>query len=78
VWVDVEDQAALVEGIDVETFPTVLIAAPDGPRFFGSLTPQADTLVRVVRAHVGDESGTLLQVPKLSALLARLRVLTSE
>ena len=73
VWVDVEDQAALVDGIDVENFPTVLIASGEGPRFFGPLTPQQDILVRLVRAHVVDESGTFLQDPNVKALLARLR-----
>jgi hypothetical protein len=78
VWVDVEDQAALVDGVDVDNFPTVLIASGEGPRFFGPLTPQPDILARLVQAHVVDGSGTYLQDPNLSALLARLRVLSSE
>lgn len=77
VWVDVEDQAALVDGIDVENFPTVLIASDQGPRFFGPLTSQPDVLSRLVRAHVVDEHPTLLQDPKLNELLARLRELTA-
>ena len=71
VWVDVEDQAALVDGIEVENFPTVLIASDRGPRFFGALTPQPDILLRLVRAQIGDEAAALLQDPKLNALLAR-------
>jgi thioredoxin 1 len=78
VWIDVEDRAALVDGIDVENFPTVLIASGDEPRFFGPLTPQPDTLARLVRAHVVDESSTLLDDPNLRALVARVRALTSE
>lgn len=78
VWVDVEDQAELVDGIDVENFPTVLIASDEGPRFFGPLTPQPDTLVRLVRAHLAGGSGTLLQDAPLSALLERLRRVISE
>lgn len=77
VWVDVEDQAALVDGIDVENFPTVLIASDQGPRFFGPLTSQPDVLSRLVRAQVVDEHPTLLQDPKLNELLARLRELTA-
>ena len=75
VWLDVEDQADLVDGVDVVDFPTVLIASSEGPLFFGPLTPQPHILARLVQAHIVDESGTLLQDPKLSALLARLRVL---
>jgi thioredoxin 1 len=78
MWVDVEDRAALVDGVDVDNFPTVLIASGDEPRFFGALTPQPETLVRLVRAHVVDESGTFLEDPNLRALVAALRTLTSE
>ena len=75
VWVDIEDQAALVDGIDVENFPTVLIASDQGPRFFGPLTPQPDILSKLVRAQVVDGSPTRLQDNKLNELLARLREL---
>jgi len=45
-WLDIEDQADLVGDIDVETFPTVLMADAQGTRFFGPLMPQAHTLAR--------------------------------
>jgi len=45
-WLDIEDQADLVGDIDVETFPTVLMADAQGIRFFGPLMPQAHTLSR--------------------------------
>ena len=77
VWVDVEDQAALVDGIDVENFPTVLVASDQGLRFFGPLTPQPDVLSRLVRAQVVDEPTTLLQDPRLGELLAHLRKVTA-
>lgn len=47
-WLDIEDQADLVGDIDVETFPTVLMADAQGIRFFGPLTPQAHTLSRLL------------------------------
>ena len=75
VWVDVEDDAALVDGIDVDNFPTLFIASPRGPQFFGALMPQRDILVRLVRAHAGEASDKRLQVAALDALLARLRAL---
>lgn len=50
VWLDVEDQAELVGDIDVETFPTVLLADTQGISFFGPLTPQASTLSRLLEA----------------------------
>jgi len=78
VWVDVEEQAEVVDGIDVDNFPTVLIASGEGLLFFGPLTPQPDILVRLIRAHAVDNPRTLLQDPNLSVLLAHLRVLASE
>ena len=47
-WLDIEDQADLVGDIDVETFPTLLMADAQGTRFFGPLTPQANTLSRLL------------------------------
>jgi thioredoxin-like negative regulator of GroEL len=47
-WLDIEDQAELVGDIDVETFPTLLLADARGTRFFGPLTPQAGTLSRLL------------------------------
>ncbi len=47
-WLDIEDQSDLVGDIDVETFPTVLMADAQGMRFFGPLMPQANTLARLL------------------------------
>ncbi|HEX7639909.1 MAG TPA: thioredoxin domain-containing protein [Burkholderiaceae bacterium] len=49
-WVDVEDESALVGDLDIEDFPTVLVARGDTVLFFGPLMPHAQTLDRLVRA----------------------------
>jgi thioredoxin 1 len=36
-WLDIEDQAELVGDIEVETFPTLLVADAGGTRFLGPL-----------------------------------------
>lgn len=51
-WIDIEDEADLVGELDVETFPTLVIADGAGVRFAGPLTPQPDTLKRLLRATV--------------------------
>ena len=52
-WIDIEDEAELVGDFDVETFPTLVVIGPDsGVRFAGPLTPQPDTLRRLLRATV--------------------------
>ena len=48
VWLDVEDEEALVGDLDVETFPTLLIAHQDRPMFLGPLLPQIKVLERLL------------------------------
>jgi hypothetical protein len=53
-WIDIEDEADLVHAIDVENFPTLLIARGDRLHFLGVMTPQLETLERVLRAAEQD------------------------
>jgi thiol-disulfide isomerase/thioredoxin len=71
VWVDIEDQSDLVGDVEVETFPTLLIA--DGPalRFFGPLTPQPQTLARLLEGLPLHGPGVSAE-PPVQALLAGL------
>ena len=61
VWLDVEDQADLVGDIDVETFPTLLMADAQGTRFFGPVTPQAAALSRLLHSL---QNASLQAVPQ--------------
>ncbi len=72
VWLDVEDEADLLHPLDVEDFPTLLLAVGDAPRFFGPLAPHVETLERLVRAHV-DAQAPALADPQVRALVARIR-----
>ncbi len=47
-WVDIEDDAALVGDLDIQTFPTLLIVGEDRPLFMGPLLPQAGVLNRLI------------------------------
>jgi hypothetical protein len=49
-WIDVEDESDLVGDFDVETFPTLVVVDPRHVRFAGPLTPQPETLARLLRA----------------------------
>ena len=54
LWIDIEDDAELVDGINVENFPTLLLARGDALLFLGPITPQPQTLARLVaRALAG-------------------------
>jgi thioredoxin 1 len=54
LWLDVEDQADLIDPIEVENFPTILIAklekATNQALFFGTVLPHIETLERLIQA----------------------------
>lgn len=72
-WIDVEDEADMLDPLDVEDFPTLLLARGDQPHFFGPLTPQAETLTRLIRALIENPGPPALAEPSLTALVARIR-----
>jgi thioredoxin 1 len=47
-WVDVEDEADAMGDIDIETFPTVLIARGQQPLFLGPVQPSGAQLTRLI------------------------------
>ena len=74
LWIDVEDEADLLDSLDVENFPTLLLAVGDEPRFFGPVTPQPETLERLIRSHAQNAGVPALADPAVAGLLARIRV----
>jgi hypothetical protein len=71
-WIDIEDDAGLVDDVDVEDFPTLLIAR--GPRllFFGTITPQPPTLARLLASALAGELPPPRPMPEVDALVRRL------
>ena len=47
-WVDSEDESDIAGDLDVETFPTLLIADGERALFLGPLLPQAPVLARLL------------------------------
>lgn len=72
VWVDIEDQADLVDPIEVDNFPTVLVVVDGAVHFFGSITPQMETLQRLVQAQLDARPLTPADAA-VTALAQRLR-----
>ncbi|MCX7214160.1 MAG: thioredoxin family protein [Burkholderiales bacterium] len=75
-WIDIEDESELVGDFEVETFPTVVVVGPEGVRFAGPLTPQPDTLHRLLRATVLDAPADAFWpgvAPEIEAFAQRLR-----
>ena len=75
LWIDIEDEADLVDPVEVENFPTLLIASGASVRFFGPLMPHKETLVRLLRAQADatSDGAATAQTPEIQALVRRLR-----
>src|SRR4051794_382199 len=56
-WVDVEDEADAMGDLDIETFPTVLVARGSQPLFFGPVQPSPAQLSRLLASlkHTGTD-----------------------
>lgn len=72
VWIDIEDEADTVDGIDVENFPTLLIARDGIALFFGPLTPHLQTLQRLVEGALDGDLPARTVDPDVAALARRL------
>ena len=75
LWVDIEDESELVGDLDIEDFPTLLLARGDHVLFFGPLLPHAQTLERLVRSALDSElppPSAAARAPDVRALPARL------
>jgi thiol-disulfide isomerase/thioredoxin len=73
VWIDIEDQSDLVDPVDVDDFPTLLIASTHAIRFFGPLAPQLSTLRRLLQHQTKEEGIQEGYGPLVTALAQRLR-----
>jgi thioredoxin reductase (NADPH) len=48
VWLDVEDDAALVGELDIENFPTLAVFRDETPLFYGVSLPQEGVVARTL------------------------------
>ena len=71
-WVDVEDESELVDPVEVENFPTLLMARGRSPLFFGPVMPHLETLKRLIQNHVQGEARLAPQSDDVVQLAARL------
>ena len=76
-WVDIEDEADAMGDVDIETFPTVLIARGSDALFLGPVQPSAAQLSRLLASLKHKQTDDALSRPAVSAdataLLARLQ-----
>ncbi|MEO7108784.1 MAG: thioredoxin family protein [Rhodoferax sp.] len=72
VWVDVEDESELVDPIEVENFPTLLMATRERVQFFGTVMPHLETLQRLIEAQLATHAPAQAHEPMHDALAKRL------
>lgn len=72
VWVDIEDEAEWVDPIEVDNFPTLLIAQGTTPCFFGPITPHIDTLRRLIQTHQASGLRPVAHADELQGLIQGL------
>ena len=72
VWIDVEDQADLVGDLEIETFPTLLVASDEGMNFLGAVTPQPDVLRRLVKSLLEPGASRIAHQPAPQRIIDRL------
>jgi thioredoxin-like negative regulator of GroEL len=71
-WVDVEDEADAMGDVDIETFPTVLIARGTQARFLGPITPSATGLARLLASLQKQAQPSASLNPQAQGLMRRL------
>ena len=76
VWVDIEDESDLVDPIEVDNFPTLLIASREHALFFGTMLPHIQNLQRLIEtqmtAHQAGDARALPADDDVAALVGKL------
>mgnify|MGYP003384317660 CR=1 FL=1 len=82
VWVDIEDHAALVDELEIDNFPTILIECDQRVLFFGTMLPDASQLHRLLVSlqasadDIGQSAARAAAVPIGWSLQKKLAELT--
>src|SRR3954447_15573990 len=71
-WTDIEDQPEVMDDLEIESFPTILIAREAELAFFGPVEPFPAALASLVRRAVAGSLGSVDDAA-LAELAARVR-----
>ncbi len=73
-WIDIEDEAELVGDLDIETFPTLLVALHGEVLFAGPVLPRLNDIQRLLQALAEGAGSATSDVPnEMRELALRLR-----
>jgi thioredoxin reductase (NADPH) len=56
-WIDIEDEAAICDDLDIDDFPTLAVVRDGVPLFFGPSLPVAEVMARLVDELAAREPG---------------------
>jgi thioredoxin reductase (NADPH) len=73
VWLDVEDDSALVGDIDIENFPTLAVFRGDKPLFYGVTMPQEGVVVRTLASLTRDDRDAVAVPEEIAGLPGALK-----
>lgn len=75
-WIDVEDEDEAMGDVEIETFPTLLIARGNEPLFLGPVAPSAAQTLRMIEGlQAQAEPHAAAATASAKGLLGRLRPL---
>ena len=77
-WVDIEDNDELLGDLDVQNFPTLLIARGAQPVFLGAVMPHAHTLLRLVQGALAGDMAPLAGDAAAMELVAKVQAFEGE
>jgi thioredoxin 1 len=72
VWLDVEDDSALVGDIEIENFPTLAVFRGGKPLFYGVTMPQEGVVARTLASLERDDRDAVEVPEEISGLPAAL------
>jgi thioredoxin 1 len=73
VWLDVEDDSALVGDIEIENFPTLAVFRGDVPVFYGVTMPQEGVVARTLASLTREDRDAVVVPEEISGLPDTLR-----
>lgn len=73
IWLDVEDREDVAGDLDIETFPSMLVAEGERARFLGPVLPQPGVLARMLQSLAQDPGARPADPAVAQALLQRLK-----
>ena len=68
VWIDVEDDSALVGELDIENFPTLAVFRGGKPLFYGVTMPQEGVVARTLASLTRDDRDAIEVPEEISGL----------